>query len=359
MSEAIYRKLATVLDTLPNGFPATPDGLEIKLLKKIFTPEEAELFCDLKLHPETAQQIAERSGRPLEGLEDQLTSMAKRGEIVGVDMDGTKLFAMAPWAVGIFEFQINRMDREFCELCEEYGKYFGPQLLSSDMHLMQTVPIGQQITTRQEALPYVAVSSIIENGKAFRVNECICKKERGIMASPCTKPTDVCLMVSPVANAETLLDWGRAISKQEAYDLLRKAEDAGLVHLTGNVASGHNFICNCCGCCCGILRPIRDFGLTGIVNSHFYAEIDAELCDNCAVCKDERCQVAAIEQTDTTHRVIKTRCIGCGLCVTTCPQDAVKLVHKPQEEIVLPPPTQEDWNDARARARGVDYSAYK
>jgi len=359
MTAAIYRKLATVLDTLPNGFPSTPDGLEIKLLQKIFTEDEAELFCDLKLSPETPQQIAERTGRPLEGLEAQLTSMCKRGEILGVELGGATLFAMMPWAVGIFEFQINRMDREFCELCEEYAKYFGPQLLLQQPHIMQTVPIGERIAAKQQALPYVEVSSIIENGKAFRVNTCICKKERGILDSPCKKPTEVCLAVSPVADAEVIFDWGRAISKEQAYQLLRDAEAAGLVHLTSNVGSGHNFICNCCGCCCGILRPMNEFGLTGVVNSHFYAEIDTDDCNNCGVCVDERCQVKAIEQTDLSYRVIKARCIGCGLCVTACPTDAIRLLHKPQDEIIVPPESQHHWNDLRAQARGTDYTAYK
>ena len=63
MTDDAYHKLAKVLDTLPNGFPATKNGIEIKILKKIFTPEEADLFCDLRLTPETAEQIAERTGR--------------------------------------------------------------------------------------------------------------------------------------------------------------------------------------------------------------------------------------------------------------------------------------------------------
>ena len=80
MSDEIYHKLAKVLDTLPSGFPATESGIEIKILKKIFTPEEADLFCDLRLTPENAEQIAKRTGRPIEGLEEMLISMWKRGK---------------------------------------------------------------------------------------------------------------------------------------------------------------------------------------------------------------------------------------------------------------------------------------
>lgn len=82
MNDQIYHKLAKVLDTLPNGFPATESGVEIKLLKKIFSIEDAELFCDLRLKFETPKQITERSGRPLEGLEKKLLSMRDRGQLL-------------------------------------------------------------------------------------------------------------------------------------------------------------------------------------------------------------------------------------------------------------------------------------
>lgn len=96
MAYEAYLKLAKVLDTLPNGFPSTESGIEIKLLEKIFEPREAELFCDLKLNFETADQIARRTGRPQEGLEDRLTAMWRRGQIFGVDLGNVKIFRMVP-----------------------------------------------------------------------------------------------------------------------------------------------------------------------------------------------------------------------------------------------------------------------
>ncbi|MFZ0890599.1 MAG: 4Fe-4S binding protein [Candidatus Binataceae bacterium] len=359
MTDEIYRRVAKVLDTLPNGFPATPDGLEIKLLKKVFTPDEAELFCDLKLSLETAGQVAERTGRSPDGLEAKLTSMARRGELLGIDFGSIKLFAMQPWAVGIWEFQVGRMDREFCELTEQYMAHFARNLFGAQPHVMRTLPIQTEIPVTHQALPYQQVSAIVENGKGFRLNECICKKERGILAEPCKKPHEVCLAISPVEGAGFILDWGREISKEQAYQLLREAEEAGLVHLTSNLESGHTFICNCCGCCCNVLRAMNELNAPAVVNSDFCAEIEGDECDWCGICLEERCQVRAIEEGDTTYQVIKERCIGCGLCVTACPRDAIKLVAKPQEEIIRPPTDMNAWNDARARQRSVDYAAYK
>ena len=108
--DEIYHKVSKVLDTLPSGFPSTDNGIEINILKKIFTPEEADLFCDLKMTPETAEQIAERTGRPKEGLEEKLIEMWKRGEIAASKVGGVKTFKMMPWILGIYEFQHKRMD---------------------------------------------------------------------------------------------------------------------------------------------------------------------------------------------------------------------------------------------------------
>jgi hypothetical protein len=250
MSDEIYHKLAKVLDTLPSGFPATESGIEIKILKKIFTPEEADLFCDLRLTSEDAEQIAKRTGRSIEGLEEMLISMWKRGEIWADESDGVKRFKMMPWIIGIWELQLQRMDREFAEMCKEYSKDFGPQFLDFGPQVMQ-------------------VSGIIKNAQSFMVNECICKKHQGLLDKPCDKPSEVCLTMSPEPDfVENHPMGGRKISKEEAYEVLRKSEEAGLVHLTSNVESGHWFICNCCDCCCGSVRTAK-MGAPDVINSHY------------------------------------------------------------------------------------------
>jgi Fe-S-cluster-containing hydrogenase component 2 len=361
MSDEIYHQLAKVLDTLPNGFPATESGVEIKLLKRIFKPEEADLFCDLRLTFETAKQIAERTGRPLEGLEEMLNTMWERGQLFGVELGGVKIFKMAPWALGIYEFQLPYMDREMAEMCEEFGTVYGEQFFKNKPQLMQVIPIEKEIQAKHEALPYERVSSIIENGKSFLVNECICKKEQSLLDKPCEKPLEICLGIAPVEGVFDNPRVGSKISKEEAYNLLHKSEEEGLVHLTWNVQNGHIFICNCCGCCCGVLRSINEMDIPAstVVNSHYYAEIDSDACEACGTCADERCQVNAIEEGEEAYRVISEKCIGCGLCLTTCPSEALQLVRKEQEKLVAPPLDEMAWYEERGRQRGVDFSTYK
>jgi Pyruvate/2-oxoacid:ferredoxin oxidoreductase delta subunit len=359
MGDEIYHRLAKVLDTLPNGFPTTESGIEIKLLKKIFRPEDAELFCDLRLNWETAQQIAERTNRPLPGLEDHLNEIRRRGQIFGADVGGVSIFKMLPWAFGIYEFQVDHMDRELAEMCEEYARAYGEPFFKNKPQLMQVIPVEQEIQACHEALPYEKVSSIIETGKSFMVQDCICKKEQGLLDSPCDRPLDVCMAIAPIEGVFDKYDHGRKLSRDEAYDLLQKCEENALVHLTWNMQNDHFFICNCCGCCCGVLRSINEWGISNAVNSYYYAEIDPEACAACGTCADERCQVYAIEEGVDAYRVIKEKCIGCGLCVSTCPSEAIQLIRKQPDEIVLPPKDEMEWYEKRGHLRGVDFSQYK
>lgn len=359
MSDEPYKKLAKVLNTLPNGFPETETGIEIKLLKKIFEPDEIDIFCDLKLRFETTEAIAERTGRPLEDLRKKLHSMWERGLIFGADLDGTVVFRMMPWVLGLYEFQLYRMDREFAELCEEYYSVFGPQFFKNKPQLMQVVPVGKDIQTAQESLPYEQVSSIIETGLSFAVADCICKKEKFLLDKGCEKPMEVCMGISPIPGVFENNPWGRPISKDEAYEVLKKSEEAGLVHMTSNVENGQTYICNCCGCCCGVLRSMNELGISGGINAHYYAEIDEDNCTSCGTCAEERCQVNAIEENDGAFHVIRERCIGCGLCISTCPVEAIALVRKKAGELVSPPKDEKEWFRERGRLRGVNFSEYE
>ena len=361
MNDDIYHKVAGVLDTLPNGFPSTESGVEIKLLKKIFTPEQATLFCEMRLTFETAEEVAQRTGRSSEGMMEMLVSMAKAGQLFMIKLGETDYFKMLPWVFGIYEFQGSRMDREFAELSAQYAPVYQRQFFSMTPQLMQVLPVEENIAAREDVLPYEKVSTIIENGQSFLVNDCICKKRQGLLGQPCDRPVQVCLAIAPIPGIFDNSPQGRVISRSEAYDLLKKTEEQGLVHLTSNVQHGSFYICNCCKCCCGVLEAINKFGMPAadVVNAHYYAEIDPDVCIDCGLCSDRRCQVAAIEERDGFHRVIRERCIGCGLCISTCPAGAIQLFHKEQQTLVPPPLTEDVWFEERGRRRGVDFSAYK
>lgn len=361
MGDEMYLKLAKVLDTLPSGFPAAESGVEIRILKKIFREEDIDLFCDLKLNFETAEQISERTGRPSEGLEAHLIQMQQRGQIFGVNIGGVRVFKMIPWVFGIYEFQLPHIDSELAEMCEEYMETFTSQFFASKPQLMLVVPVEKEIPNIQQALHYEQVSNIIENSQSFAVFDCICKKEKHLLDDGCDKPMQICTAYAPVPGVFDDVPHYRSLSKNEAYDVLNQAEEAALVHLTWNVESGHFFICNCCGCCCQVLTAINKLGIpaSDVINSHYYAEINPDECTVCNLCVDERCQVGAIEEGDTANRIIREKCIGCGLCITTCPSEAIQLIRKESMEIVTPPVDEMDWHVKRAIVKGSDISKYK
>ncbi len=359
MTDEIYLKLAEILDYLPNGFPRTESGVEIKLLKKIFTPDEAELFCDMKMAKETAAEISRRTGRPLQGLDEKLSAMWWKGQIECDPTGEEKRYNLVPWVVGIFEFQVGNMDEEFARLHVEYIKTAGLFFMKKKPQVMQVLPIEKEVPDHNEALPFARVSALIEKSQSFAVNECICKKQSGLIGRGCAKPREVCLLIAekpgfydnhPMA--------GRLITREEARDILNRAEEAGLVHMTANVQEGHWFICNCCGCCCSQLLAAR-FGWKGAVNSRYFARIDASLCTNCGLCSETRCQVKAIDAVEGHRAVNEEKCIGCGLCVSTCPSGAVTLIHKSAERIIEPPRDEKEWYSIKARNEKKDISKFE
>ena len=135
--------------------------------------------------------------------------------------------------------------------------------------------------------------------------------------------------------------------------MLNEFERIGLVHTVSNIIRGVYYVCNCCGCCCGVLRGITDFGIeNSVAHANYYSVIDTNECIGCGVC-ERRCQVKAISMKDGVAVVDHPHCIGCGLCVTGCPTHAARLQRKPENEIVHPPIDFETWELERLRNRGL------
>ncbi len=354
MADDVYYRLRDMLDKMPNGYPATSDGLEIKILKKIYTEEEAEIAAKMRMKFETAEAMAVRTGLDAEYLKTMLPKMSNQGQIFGVTIGDAKIYKLPPFVFGIYEWQVYRLDRELVDMVEEYFRRdFGSTFYSQSPALLKVVPIEKEIPANSIIEPYERVSSLVENAKSWAVGDCICKKEKMILGEKCDNPMEVCMALSPLENMFDDYFWGRPITKEEAYAVLKKAEDSGLVHMTSNTREGHIYICNCCGCCCGILRGLNELGLdTALARSNYRAVVDQDLCTACGACLD-RCQVkGAIEIGDTA--VISGRCIGCGLCVSSCPVEAIIMARKDDADIEYVPIDEKEWNRKRAECRGRD-----
>jgi H+/Na+-translocating ferredoxin:NAD+ oxidoreductase subunit B len=353
MTEDVYHKLAQTLDAIPHGFPATESGAELRLLAKIFTQEEAALAAVMRLDPEPVDQIAARAGADPETAYHTLKAMARKG-LIRFDRKGRQLaFGLMPFAVGFYEEQLPRMDRELAELFEGYYQEIRGLFSGHAPPIQRVIPVEEAIPAGIEVYPYERASELLENAKAWGVRDCICRVQQKLVGRGCDRPVENCLSFGPVEGLFDRSETTRAISKEEALRLLREAEEAGLVHSPGNYRDGNYYICNCCTCCCGVLRSVAEFSIpTAIAKSDFYAVVDAAACAGCGDCL-ERCQFGALAVPEDVCVVDAGCCVGCGLCATVCPTEALYLERRPEGEIPPPPADYTDWLVQRARARGL------
>ena len=356
-----YEKLAKVLDTIPNGFPPADDGSHLKVLEWIFEPEEAELASQLKLRGETLDEISTRLDRPKDELEETLNLMHEKGQISTwmSKSAGARKYGLLPWAVGIYEEQLNRMDTEFAQLLEQYFQNENgfKRVVASEPVIFQVVPVNQAVSTELEIHNFQQAEELIGSAASWGVRDCICRKQKSLIDEGCDYPLSVCLAFAP--NRENAFDddpLTKTITKEESLRLLKEAEDAGLVHCTYNVKAGQTFICNCCTCCCGVLRGVdkvaepREY-----IKTDFVMTVNADLCTGCETCI-ERCQFGALSVPEDVCVVDPKRCIGCGVCAVVCPEEALKIKRVEKPEKPDSPKNQLDRMTQRAIARGVDPS---
>ena len=275
MKDDPFKRLAERLDALPNGFPPTDDGVELRLLAKIFTPEEAALTAQLRLTRETPQQIAERIGGDPEALSKELKGMARKGLITAGRTDEGMSYGLMPFAVGIYEMQMTTMDAELARLFEDYYlKVFG-QELAIEPAVHRVIPVNESVRMDMEVRPFESAADIVNHAQAWGIWDCICRKQKALIGEPCEHPVDICMVFNQTPGAFDRSSAIRAITREEAMATLRRAAEAGLVHTVNNNQQGMFYICNCCTCSCGILRGMVDLGIANVAaRSAFINQVD-------------------------------------------------------------------------------------
>jgi Na+-translocating ferredoxin:NAD+ oxidoreductase subunit B len=345
-----YERLAEALNRLPNSFPRTKSNIEITLLKKIFLPEEAKLAGQLTIATEPVDIIAKRAGLSSEETAEKLKAMLERGFVWGDA--GKGFYRLAPFIVGIYESQLPRMDHELAHLVEEYFHQGGAEIMKPLPSIHRVIP-AQSAVKSEWILPYDKLRELLMSCNTFRVNNCICRTQQDLEGTRrCTFPLNVELIFYRGAESSDP-PVSPYITKEEALAILDKTEKIGLVHTTRNVAQGIFYICNCCGCCCGILRGINEFGIEkSVAAANYYSVIDPERCTGCGTCI-KRCQMQAISEKNEVAVVNISKCIGCGLCVTGCKANVARLELKPEKVRIEPPQDYSAWEHNRLINRGL------
>lgn len=342
----VYRELQVHLDKMPIGYPATKSGVEIRLLKHFFNPAQAEMAIKLNWKWKSLQDIhikIKEKDTSIKDLEKFLDKMVKNGSLNFKTKDGQKYYANAPIVVGMYEYQISRLNKD---LIKDFFHYiteaFGFEIMRTKISQLRTIPIEQSIEFDKNVASYINIRKIFENtDQPIAVTDCICKKGTDLIGRPCkiTNRREICMAIDWIAQLYIDQGWGRQINKEEALEILRKNEEDGLIL---NIENTKNpiFFCGCCTCCCGITAGLKySYNPAKLGGNNYYAEINPESCTGCGICVD-RCQMDALILIDEISNIKRNRCIGCGNCVTICPSEAIKLVKKEKE--INPP---EDFED--------------
>ena len=352
MSKELYRELQIHLDNQPIDFPATDSGSDIRLLKYLFKPKEAEIALKLNYNYQSIDDIYElfeKEEIKKAELADILERMVKNGNIHGTIRNGKNHYRIVPLVVGLDELQVYNLTPEYFSLLIKYmtEAQFPLKLINAQNPQLRTIPIEKSLTPEHIVSNYDDVIAIIDEVKGpIVIIDCICKKGAAIAGKKCHKTSrlETCMVFNDIAQTWLKRGLGRQIDKQEAIEIIKKNEKDGLVHQPSN-AQEPEFLCACCGCCCGIFAMQKAIpNPANYWTSSYQAEVNSELCEGCGTCID-RCQVDAIKLRKSKGfiSIDLKRCIGCGNCVPTCPNQAIRLIKK-NKDLIIPQNNEDLYN---------------
>jgi len=356
-----YRQLQQHLDKFAVGFPATESGVELRILKHLFTPDEAKLATRLSDNFESLDTIYEKTKDLIsskDDLKEVLDNLAKKGSIHYIIGENQKKYANAYIVIGMYEYQVKRLSKQFLEDMSTYAdEALGLELFGYGITQFRTVPVEASITPERELPTYDELIKIMDEIEGpISLANCICKDAHKMRGEPCkmTSRSETCLGFGELAQMYIDHGWGREITKQEALEVLRENQKEGLI-MQGENAKRPGFICSCCSCCCGVLSSLVEYpNVANFLQPRYHAEIDSELCIGCGTCI-ERCQMKAIKSRKEKSKVNLKRCIGCGNCITVCPENAIKLVKT--EKVKDPPENREEMYEkilaAKQKIKGI------
>ncbi len=348
----VYRQLAQHLDKLPAGYPATESGVELRILKRLFTEKEAGIAQGLTMLPEAPEAIADRLQADAGELADTLADMAGKGLIFRVSKGGSHLYSAAQFVVGIWEYHLNDLDEDLIRDVNEYlPQMMHKRWLKTDTKQLRVIPVSEKLNAEMTITSYEAAEEIIRSQSKIVVSPCICRTEHRMAGKGCDNPLEVCLAFGTGAYYYEQNGLGRSIDEKEALEILEKGREAGLVLQPGNSKKPIN-ICMCCGCCCQVLKNLKTIdNPAAAVHTNYYAQVDADACIACEACV-ERCHMDAIVVAETA-RVLENRCIGCGVCIDTCPTGALQFHQKEEAERYEPPQNVFETYMNMAQERGL------
>jgi len=360
-------------------FPFPVNDTTLSIMKHVVEDEEEELdlICAFSQKPsQTLEELTASSGFPQDKVDQLATSLARKGLIFNQpNSAGIMVYRLLPlMTVGLMEYKFmtaltgDEKERELAHLFQtllnqvrdnvqaNYDNLVPmlqaappvdrtvPSRITEDGKPIRIIPLDKQIEVPDEfVLPSQSVDEIIEKFDDIAVGHCFCRQRQRVLGNSCATDAPVvnCFTFGKSARHTVAQGFCRMITKEEARQIMREAEEAGLVHKAfhpgSNVSRPETSICNCCKDCCDTLNLWRD-GAVPLINSTYHLSvIDGDLCSGCGVCV-ERCPTDAIQLNDEgTAERDENACFGCGVCAGFCPEGAISLKEGLRRVMVLPP----------------------
>ncbi len=340
----IYKKLRKHLDSFPIGYPKTESGVELEILKEMFTPEHAKIALRLGMIPQSVDEVYpyfKRKDKSREWVESNLNEMVKKGIIMGGTgkEKGKMYYSIAFLAIGLFEYQVNRLTPTFAKNFVQYmDEGFRDEILKTKVPQLRTIPsikavktitVDETVEHKNLVTPYDEVETLLANAsETIALTNCVCRQTTDILGHGCDHPKEVCLVFGGAAHFYIDNGLGKKITKEKALEVIKFSQKQGLVLQPSNTKRPFA-LCNCCGCSCELLSNANKLeNPAQYFQTNYFAEVDTEKCTGCKLC-EVKCPLHAAVVNEEKKSVIDLgRCIGCGVCVTFCNFDAVHLVKK-------------------------------
>lgn len=334
--EEVYHALAERLSKTPEGAPINEDLMAI--LHRLYTESEAIVGSKFPLLPMTLKKIASITGIQENELKIILDGMSEKGLVLDIPRKDSFYYMLAPMLVGFFEYTFMRIGnnvhlKELAELFETYFHSPGvmKEIAGIDTKVMRTLIYEKLIpvAVETEVLDYERASEIIRQSGGGAITMCACRHETTHLGTACDAPVEVCMSLGGAAEWIVRKGLGKPATVEDLLKVLHQTQELGLVHLCDNVMNKPTYICNCCGCCCKVLRGINEQQIFATHPSNFIPSVKLESCLGCGICAD-KCQIKAITMMDQGNDLElpvlnNLLCIGCGSCSASCPTGSLSM----------------------------------